>query len=44
MMCNYMRFGGVAYDVSDDWLKRASQVTGTLARDLDELDTLLSEN
>jgi len=23
MMCNYFRFGGVAYDVSDDWLERA---------------------
>ena len=44
MMCNYMRFGGVAYDVSDDWLDRARQVTDTLARDLDELDTLISGN
>ncbi len=44
MMCNYMRFGGVAYDVSDDWLKRARQVTDTLARDLEELDTLISGN
>jgi NADH-quinone oxidoreductase subunit D/NADH-quinone oxidoreductase subunit C/D len=44
MMCNYMRFGGVVYDVSDDWLKRAKQVTGTLSRDLEELDALLSGN
>ncbi len=44
MMCNYMRFGGVAYDVSDDWLKRARQVTDTLARDLEELNTLISGN
>ncbi len=43
MMCNYMRFGGVAYDVNDDWLKRAKAVTKTLANDLGELDTLLSE-
>jgi len=44
MMCNYMRFGGVAYDVNDDWLNRARQVTDTLGRDLDELDTLISGN
>ena len=44
MMCNYMRFGGVAYDVSDDWLARARQVTDTLARDLEELNTLISGN
>ncbi len=44
MMCNYMRFGGVAYDVSEDWLDRARQVTGTLARDLDELETLVTGN
>jgi len=44
MMCNYMRFGGVAYDVNDDWLKRARQVTDTLARDLEELNTLISGN
>jgi NADH-quinone oxidoreductase subunit D/NADH-quinone oxidoreductase subunit C/D len=44
MMCNYMRFGGVAYDVSEDWLKRAEKVAETLARDLDELDTLITGN
>ena len=44
MMCNYMRFGGVAYDVNDDWLARARQVTDTLARDLEELNTLISGN
>ncbi len=44
MMCNYMRFGGVAYDISDDWLNRARQVTDTLAQDLEELNALLSEN
>ncbi|MEW5960398.1 MAG: NADH-quinone oxidoreductase subunit D, partial [Chloroflexota bacterium] len=44
MMCNYMRFGGVAYDVSDDWLRRAREVTGTLKRDLDELDMLVTGN
>ncbi len=44
MMCNYMRFGGVAYDVSDDWLRRAKEVTGTLEKDMDELNTLITGN
>jgi len=44
MMCNYMRFGGVAYDINDDWLRRAREVTDTLAHDLEELNALLSEN
>jgi NADH/F420H2 dehydrogenase subunit C len=44
MMCNYMRFGGVAHDLSDDWLKRAEQVTGALEKSLDELDGLITGN
>ena len=44
MMCNYMRFGGVAYDISEDWLKRAETVTDTLERNLAELDTLVTGN
>ncbi len=44
MMCNYMRFGGVAYDVSDDWLNRARVVCDTLARGVDELDELMTGN
>jgi NADH-quinone oxidoreductase subunit B/C/D len=44
MMCNYMRFGGVAYDVGDDWLRRAKEVCGTLARDLEEMNTLVTGN
>lgn len=44
MMCNYMRFGGVAYDLSDDWLARAMAVTDTLARGIDELDELMTGN
>ncbi len=44
MMCNYMRFGGVAYDVNDDWLQRAATVTDTLERGLDELNTLITGN
>jgi NADH-quinone oxidoreductase subunit C/D len=45
MMCNYMRFGGVAHDVSDDWLDRARYlVRERLPRKLDELEQLLSDN
>ncbi|MBN1220965.1 MAG: NADH-quinone oxidoreductase subunit D [Anaerolineae bacterium] len=44
MMCNYMRFGGVAYDISDDWLKRAETVTDTLERGLEELNVLVTGN
>lgn len=44
MMCNYMRFGGVVYDVSDDWLKRAQAVRGTLEQALDEMDALVTGN
>jgi NADH-quinone oxidoreductase subunit B/C/D len=44
MMCNYMRFGGVARDVSQDWLRRAEKVTETMARSLDELDNLMTGN
>lgn len=44
MMCNYMRFGGVAYDVSDDWLRRAEAVAETLAQDLAEMNTLVTGN
>jgi NADH-quinone oxidoreductase subunit B/C/D len=45
IMCNYMRFGGVARDVSDDWLDRARYlVRERLPRKLDELEQLLSDN
>jgi NADH-quinone oxidoreductase subunit C/D len=44
MMCNYFRFGGVAYDVSDDWLERARTVTDTMRQGLDELDNLMTGN
>ena len=44
MMCNYMRFGGVAYDISDDWLARAEAVSDTLNRSIDELDALMTGN
>lgn len=44
MMCNYMRFGGVVYDISDDWLKRAQAASGMLASALDEMDALVTGN
>jgi len=45
MMCNYMRFGGVARDVSQDWLDRACYLARErLPRKLDELEQLLSDN
>ena len=45
MMCNYMRFGGVARDVSEDWLNRARYLARErLPRKLDELEQLLSDN
>jgi NADH-quinone oxidoreductase subunit B/C/D len=45
MMCNYMRFGGVARDVSEDWLEGARYlVRERLSRKLDELEQLLSDN
>jgi len=44
MMVNYFRFGGVARDVSDDWLKRCRMVVDRLDRKLDELDRLLTDN
>ncbi len=44
MMVNYFRFGGVARDVSDDWLKRCRMVVERLDRKIDELDMLLTDN
>lgn len=45
MMCNFMRFGGLAHDVSNDWLQRVSHyVKEMLPPAIDELDTLLSGN
>jgi NADH:ubiquinone oxidoreductase subunit D len=44
MMVNYFRFGGVARDVTGDWLKRCSQEVDRLDRKLDEFNTLLTDN
>ena len=45
MMCNYFRFGGVAFDLPNGWLDRArSLVNNRLPGKIDELDRLLSKN
>ena len=44
MMCNYMRFGGVRVDTTDEWLAQAKQVVTDYSRFLDEFDTFLAEN
>lgn len=45
MMCNYYRFGGVAFDLPDGWLARCRAIVNDrLERRIDELDTYLSGN
>lgn len=44
MMCNYMRFGGVRCDVSESWLKRASENVTKLESFMDEFEQLVAEN
>ncbi|MBM4417845.1 MAG: NADH-quinone oxidoreductase subunit D [Chloroflexi bacterium] len=45
MMCNYMRFGGVARDLPEGWLDRCrSIVFDRLPRQIDELDRLMTQN
>jgi NADH-quinone oxidoreductase subunit D len=44
MMCNYMRFGGVRVDCSNDWLRAARQIVSAFPRFLDEFEQLLSSN
>ena len=45
MMCNYMRFGGVAHDIEDEWLPLLHEMVSTrLKRTIDELDTYLTQN
>ncbi len=45
MMCNYMRFGGVAFDLPAGWAERCGRlVRDRLPRKIDELDDLLSGN
>ena len=45
MMCNYMRFGGVARDLPDGWLERCKAIVfDRLPRSIDELDRMLTRN
>ncbi len=45
MMCNYMRPGGVAYDVDEDWVTAARKlVFERLPRATDEVDYYLTHN
>jgi NADH:ubiquinone oxidoreductase subunit D/NADH:ubiquinone oxidoreductase subunit C len=45
LMCNYMRFGGLAYDLPDEFLPLAhTLVHDRLPRAIDELDAYLSGN
>ncbi len=44
-MCNYFRFGGVAFDLPPGWAERCGGlVNDRLDRKIDELDRLLSAN
>ena len=45
MMCNYMRFGGVANDLPEEFLPLARElVNERLTRSVDELDRLVTKN
>ena len=45
MMCNYFRFGGVAFDLPPGWADRCRRIVDDrLDRKIDELDRLLSAN
>jgi NADH-quinone oxidoreductase subunit D/NADH-quinone oxidoreductase subunit C/D len=45
MMCNYMRFGGVAKDLPEGWLEQARDlVDNRLPARIDEFDTYLTGN
>ena len=45
MMCNYFRFGGVAFDLPPGWIERCRGIVNDrLAGKIDELDRYLSRN
>ena len=45
MMCNYFRFGGVAFDLPPGWIERCRGIVNDrLVGKIDELDRYLSRN
>lgn len=44
MMCNYMRFGGIRCDVTQDWIDRTKVLVENYEKFLDEFETLFNEN
>lgn len=44
MMCNYFRFGGVKYDLSEENLKRIKETIEKFPAFLEEFETLLTKN
>jgi NADH-quinone oxidoreductase subunit D len=44
MMCNYMRFGGVRVDCSEEWLGQARKLVSGFGGFLDEFEQLLTTN
>jgi NADH-quinone oxidoreductase subunit C/D len=45
MMCNYFRFGGVAFDLPKGWIERCRGIVNDrLDKKIDELDRYLSKN
>jgi NADH:ubiquinone oxidoreductase subunit D/NADH:ubiquinone oxidoreductase subunit C len=45
MMCNYFRFGGVAFDLPPGWIERCRGIVNDrIEKRIDELDRYLSEN
>ncbi|HKI18398.1 MAG TPA: NADH-quinone oxidoreductase subunit NuoB, partial [Isosphaeraceae bacterium] len=45
MMCNYFRFGGVAFDLPGGWIERCRGIVNErIDRRIDEMDRYLSEN
>ncbi len=44
MMCNYFRFGGVKYNVSDELLTKIKSILNAFPAFLDEFEALLSKN
>jgi NADH-quinone oxidoreductase subunit C/D len=45
MMCNYFRFGGVAFDLPPGWIERCRGIVNErISKRIDELDRYLSKN